>query len=129
MKTLVLCAAAVLAGIPAAASAYSDEARFPFAGQPGELPLEVVLRFAKNRLGEDGQFEYRSLKVIQISQPEAFDKASIALLREGLMDDSLKGMRQRFQLSRDGNVWTIRSVKEDFSCWRGRKGWGVKPCP
>ena len=50
----------------------------------------MVLRFAKNRLGEDGQFEYRSLKVIQTSQPEAFDQASIALLREGLMDDSVR---------------------------------------
>ncbi|MBN3004058.1 hypothetical protein HNO92_002425 [Chromobacterium alkanivorans] len=129
MKAMMLCAAAALAAIPAAASAYSDEARLPFAGQPGELPLEVVLRFAKNRLGEDGQFEYRSLKVIQISSPEAFDKASIALLREGLMDDSVKGTRQRFQLSREDNVWTLRAVKEDFSCWRGRKGWGVKPCP
>ena len=52
-----------------------------------------------------------------------------ALLREGLMDDSVKGTRQRFKLSRENDVWTIRAVKEDFSCWRGRKGWGVKLCP
>ncbi|POZ61274.1 hypothetical protein C2I19_14465 [Chromobacterium alticapitis] len=117
----------MLAAAPTA-FAYSDEARLPFAGQPGELPLEVALRFAKNRLGEDGRFEYATLKVVQTSRPEAFDRAGITLIREGMMDDSVKGVRQRFALSREENVWTLRAVKEDFSCRRGRKGWGLKPC-
>ncbi|MEN2426807.1 hypothetical protein [Chromobacterium vaccinii] len=128
LRSAMVCVAGMLAAAPAA-FAYSDEARLPFAGQPGELPLEVALRFAKNRLGEDGRFEYATLKVVQTSQPEAFDRAGITLIREGLMDDSVKGVRQRFELSREENVWTLRAVKEDFSCWRGRKGWGLKPCP
>jgi hypothetical protein len=124
----IVCAAALLTAAPMA-FAYSDEARLPFVGKPGELPLEVALRFAKNRLGEDGRFEYAALKAIQTSKPEAFDQASITLIREGLMDDSVKGVRQRFELSREENVWTLRAVKEDFSCRRGRKGWGLQPCP
>ncbi|MEO9385685.1 hypothetical protein [Chromobacterium phragmitis] len=126
---LKIAMACMVGALAAPAWAYTDEGRLPFAGQPGELPLEVALRFAKDRLGEDGRFEYATLKVIQTSKPEAFDQAGITLIREGLMDDSVKGVRQRFELSREENVWTLRAVKEDFSCWRGRKGWGVKACP
>ncbi|MDF0606051.1 hypothetical protein HZU77_010365 [Neisseriaceae bacterium TC5R-5] len=112
-----------------AAVVQANELNLPFVGQAGELPLEVVMRFAKPRLGQDGKFAYQTLRVLQHSQPEAFDRANISLSYEGLMDDSIKGVRLQLRLSRDGSVWTINSVREDFSCRRGRNGWSVKPCP
>ena len=115
--------------LPASVQAYTDEGRLPFIGAEGEFPAELVLRFAKNRLGSDGRFEYRVLQLQQHSQPEAFERASISLIRSGLQDDSLKGVRQRFTLIYSENRWRITRVQEDFSCQRGIKGWTRKPCP
>lgn len=112
------------------ALAYTDEGRLPYVGGPGQLPVEVVTAFVKNRLGEDGRFEYRTLTISQQSEPEAFDHAEVAVIREGLLDDSVKGVRQRLSLHLNPQgLWQIDRIREDFSCWRGRRGWGVKPCP
>lgn len=109
--------------------AYTDEGRLPYTGQAGQLPLQVVTDFLGHRLGQEGRFEYATLKIAQHSRPEAFDHARISVVREGLLDDSVRGNRWRFDVNRasDGR-WRIDSVREDFACYRGREGWGVRPC-
>jgi len=41
----------------------------------------------------------------------------------------VRGNRWRFDVNRtaDGR-WRIDTLREDFSCRRGRAGWGVQPC-
>lgn len=109
--------------------AYTDEGRLPYTGQAGQLPLQVVTDFLGHRLGQEGRFEYATLKIEQHSRPEAFDHARISVVREGLLDDSVRANRWRFDVNRasDGR-WRIDSVREDFACYRGREGWGVRPC-
>lgn len=111
------------------AAAYSDEARLPYTGQAGQLPVQVVVDFLGHRLGEAGRFQYSTLKIEQHSRAEAFEHARITVVREGLLDDSVRGNRWRFDVNRtaDGR-WRIDTLREDFSCRRGRAGWGVQPC-
>lgn len=126
MKRFV-CSLLLVWAVPALA--YSNDARLPYRGEAGQLPLAVVMDFLGPRLGADGRFEYRTLKVEQQSRPEAFDYARITVVREGLLDDSVRGNRWRFDvnLGQDGR-WRIDRVQEDFSCWRSHAGWQIKPC-
>jgi hypothetical protein len=129
MNRLRLIAALLAATLAVPAFAYTDEGRLPYIGQPGQLPVEVATAFVKNRLGEDGHFEYHRLSIEQVSEPETFDRVELSVVRDGLLDDSLKAVRQRLSLHRNGQgLWQIDRIREDFACWRGRKGWGVKPC-
>jgi hypothetical protein len=123
MRTLALLGIALL---PFGARA--AEPALPYAGAPGALPLEVVLKFLGTRLGANGQFDYRSLIVTQDSLPPSFDKANLTVIREAVNDPVKRGIRLRYTLTREGTVWTIRSEDEDFSC-RYRIAWGTRPCP
>lgn len=119
---------ALLCLLPALAWGADDPARLPYRGEPGALPVQVVLQFLGRVLGQDGKFDYRSLKILQDSHPPGFDRASLTVIRDGVSDPVLRGLRHRFVLSRDGAVWTILTLEQDFSC-RNRPAWGTKPCP
>ncbi|WP_293763512.1 hypothetical protein [uncultured Aquitalea sp.] len=126
------CLAALLlsAGLSLPAQAYTDEGRLPFVGQPGELPAELALRFVHARLGQHGRFDYRTLSLVQQSEPEAFDSVRMEIVRDGLMDDSLAAVRQRLALDWRDGAWRIVGVEEDFRCRRGEeRGWTRRPCP
>ncbi|PXX43666.1 hypothetical protein [Aquitalea magnusonii] len=109
--------------------AYTDEGRLPFVGQPGELPAELALRFVRQQLGQQGQIDYPSFRLIQHSPAPAFDRADITLIRDGLQDDSVKAIRQQLQLRRRNGRWEIHAVREDFSCYRAKPGWTRRLCP
>lgn len=123
MRALALLSLALLPWVARAA-----EPALPYAGAPGALPLEVVLKYLGSRLGANGQFDYRSLIVTQDGKPPAFDKVDLTVIREAVNDPVKRGVRLRYTLTRAGTVWTIRSEEEDFSC-RYRNAWGTRPCP
>lgn len=105
---------------------HAAEPKLPYAGATDTLPVQVVLQFLGKVLGEHGQLDYRYLKILQDSQPP-FDKVNVTVIREGVNDAVLRGIRHRFILQREGAVWSILAVEEDFSC-RNRPVWGTKPC-
>jgi hypothetical protein len=118
-------AALLLAMLPLFANAAGDD--LPYAGSPGALPVQVVVQFLGKVLGENGQFDYRTFKILQDSPAPAFDNVGLTVIREGVNDPVLRGLRHRFNLTRDGSVWTIRSMVVDFSC-KTRPAWGTQPC-
>lgn len=117
-----------LASAPSASPPAAPLPSVPYAGAPGALPVTVVLQYLGTRLGAQGRFDYRTLLIMQDSQPPAFDKATLTVIREAINDPVKRGLRLRFTLTREGETWTIGSLVEDFSC-RNRPVWGTRPCP
>lgn len=114
-----------------AAFAHANPVRLPYVGQKGQLPVEVAVQFLKKRLeGEAGQVDYQTLTLVQRSaQQEISDQVNITVMKDGLLDDSVQGNRWQLQLHLNSKGrWQINTVKEDFSCRRGRKGWAKTPC-
>lgn len=101
-----------------------------FTGQPGELPVQVALAYLAPDMGRDGQFEYARLRISQRSQPESFDRVSVGIQQDGLLDDSVRARRWTLTMIRGGDGrWYITRQLAEQRCYRGPKGWQRKPCP
>lgn len=126
MKRLI--AGLVLAGLAAAVHAVDNGPLYT--GQPGELPVQVALAYLAPDMGRDGQFEYARLRISQRSQPESFDRVSVSIQQDGLLDDSVRARRWTLQLIRGGDGrWYITRQLAEQRCYRGAQGWQRKPCP
>ena len=126
MKHLI--AGLVLAGL-AATTVAADNGPL-YLGQPGELPVQVALAYLAPDMGRDGQFEYARLRISQRSQPESFDRVSVSIQQDGLLDDSVRARRWTLQLIRGGDGrWYITRQLAEQRCYRGAQGWQRKPCP
>lgn len=126
MKHLI--AGLVLAGLAAAGHAADNGPLYT--GQSGELPVQVALAYLAPEMGRDGQFEYARLRISQRSQPESFDRVSVSIQQDGLLDDSIRARRWTLQLIRGGDGrWYITRQQAEQRCYRGPQGWQRKPCP
>lgn len=120
--------ACLLAGL-AAGTAQADSGPL-YTGQPGELPVQVALAYLAPDMGRDGQFEYARLRISQRSQPESFDRVSVSIQQDGLLDDSVRARRWSLQLIRGADSrWYITRQLAEQRCYRGPQGWLRKPCP
>lgn len=120
--------ACLLAGL-AAGTAQADSGPL-YTGQPGELPVQVALAYLAPDMGRDGQFEYARLRISQRSQPESFDRVSVSIQQDGLLDDSVRARRWSLQLIRGADSrWYITRQLAEQRCYRGPQGWQRKPCP
>jgi hypothetical protein len=120
--------ACLLAGL-AAGTAQADSGPL-YTGQPGELPVPVALAYLAPDMGRDGQFEYARLRISQRSQPESFDRVSVSIQQDGLLDDSVRARRWSLQLIRGADSrWYITRQLAEQRCYRGPQGWQRKPCP
>jgi len=120
--------ACLLAGL-AAGTAQADSGPL-YTGQPGELPVQVALAYLAPDMGRDGQFEYARLRISQRSQPESFDRVSVSVQQDGLLDDSVRARRWSLQLIRAADSrWYITRQLAEQRCYRGPQGWQRKPCP
>jgi hypothetical protein len=120
--------ACLLAGL-AAGTAQADSGPL-YTGQPGELPVQVALAYLAPDMGRDGQFEYARLRISQRSQPESFDRVSLSVQQDGLLDDSVRARRWSLQLIRAADSrWYITRQLAEQRCYRGPQGWQRKPCP
>ena len=126
MKRLI--AGLALAGLAAAGQA-ADSGPL-YLGQPGELPVQVALAYLAPDMGRDGQFEYARLRISQRSQPESFDRVSVSVQQDGLLDDSVRARRWTLTMIRGGDGrWYITRQLAEQRCYRGAQGWQRKPCP
>lgn len=92
----------------------------------GGTPLDIALAVA-------GAFEGETQHVIQVNEGADAPTASrVTVLRDGLLDDSVRGERWDIALERNAaGQWQIKEVKRAWRCWRGAqtKWFAATPCP
>lgn len=92
----------------------------------GGKPLDIALEIA-------GSFEGSAQHIIQANAGgEAPSGSRITVVRDGLMDDSTRGLRWDIVLERtEANLWRIKEVMLSRRCWRGeqRDRFAAALCP
>jgi uncharacterized protein len=80
----------------------------------GNAPLDIVLKIV-------GDFEGSTQHIIQVNEgSEAPSASRITVLRDGLMDDSVRGVRWDIALKKTtAGVWRIKEARRAWRCWRG----------
>jgi uncharacterized protein len=82
----------------------------------GSTPLDIVLKIVR-------EFEGSTQHIIQVNEgSEAPSASRITVLRDGLLDDSVRGDRWDIALEKTTTgVWRIKAVKRSWRCWRGEQ--------
>jgi len=82
----------------------------------GSASLDIVLKIV-------GEFEGSTQHIIQVNEgSEAPSASRITVLRDGLLDDSVRGVRWDIALDKTRtSVWSIKEVKRSWRCWRGKQ--------
>lgn len=92
----------------------------------GNAPLDIALKIV-------GKFEGSTQHIIQVNGGnESPSASSITVLRDGLMDDSVKSERWDIALQRTAeSIWSIKEVRRSWRCRRGEKtnGFASNLCP
>jgi hypothetical protein len=92
----------------------------------GGAPIEIALKIV-------GEFEGRMQEVVQANEgAESPSAARVTVLRDGLLDDSVRGDRWDVDLERaQAGAWRIKSVKRAWRCRRGGQfdRFGTGLCP
>jgi hypothetical protein len=90
-------------------------------------PLGVTLR----HLGDvTAETQSAVVEVIRPS-PETHDRVLVMVTREGLLDDSVRGVKDRLELVRDpAGFWTIAAALRAWACrpGRGHAEYLAEPC-
>lgn len=106
-----------LAGLPVVDSKlvppeeYREAAAF---AARGNEPLDIALKLV-------GTFEGATQYIIQVNEgSESPFFSRITVLRDGLLDDSVRSERWDIAIERTAeNVWGIQKVRRSWRCWRG----------
>jgi hypothetical protein len=108
---------------PVPASAYAEAARLA-AG--GATPVAIATAVT-------GRFEGRTQHIIQANEGvEAPTASRVTVLRDGLLDDSVRGDRWEIRLERtQAGAWRIAEVQRAWRCRRGEPldRFGAVKCP
>ena len=92
----------------------------------GNAPLDIALKIV-------GKFEGSTQHIIEVNGGSESPSASrITVLRDVLMDDSVKSERWDIALQRTAeSIWSIKGVRRSWRCWRGEETYGFvsKVCP
>lgn len=91
----------------------------------GSDPLEMAIAIANVRIGAPVDIE-----VLYGPGTESPNQAMVTVTEGGLLDDSLAGYRYRFDISRQGEQWTITRAGRQFRCQQGRghQDWSIELC-
>jgi len=80
-----------------------------------------------------GVFEGSTQHIIQVNEGgEAPSASRLTVLRDGLLDDSVRGVRWEISLEKtSAGVWRIMQVKRAWRCWRGGQNdrFATASCP
>lgn len=106
-----------LADFPVMGMTLVDSAEYKAASDlaaHGGAPLEIVMKIV-------GAFDGVEEHIIQLNEGgEAPSASHITVLRDGLLDDSVRSERWDIALEkRRGHVWHIKEVRRSWRCWRG----------
>jgi hypothetical protein len=89
-------------------------------------PLLVAVRF----LGLESRQAAKASIDVETS-PEGGDEASVTVTLDGLLDDSVRGVRTFLTLDRQAEgSWRLRSARQQQRCWpkRGHQGFSTARC-
>ncbi len=106
-------------------------ARVEHAAAARESWVNSPLRMTVELFG--GDVETRSVRIeAEKNLGEGADTTTVTLIRDGFMDDSVRGSWQRIVYHRlsDG-TWRVVEAKRATRCWRGERlqSYGAAPCP
>ena len=100
-------------------------ASIPAANRTGADPLELAISTANLRPAAPVDIEL-------LSDPnvESPDQVMVTVTTGGLLDDSLAGIRYRFDMQRQNNQWTIQRAGRQYRCQpgRGHQDWSDETC-
>lgn len=89
-------------------------------------PLDIALKIV-------GEFAGSVQHIIQVNEgAEAPSGSRVTVIRDGLLDDSIRGERWDIVLQRAASgAWGIKEVRRSWRCWRGAHGdrFAAVPCP
>ncbi|QRM30690.1 hypothetical protein [Microvirga sp. VF16] len=92
----------------------------------GASPLDIALAIA-------GEFEGTTQHIVQANEGgEVPSSTKITVLRDGLLDDAVRGERWDIALDRTAaGIWGIREVKRSWRCRRGAQmdRFAAQVCP
>lgn len=114
---------AVIATQQLSAADYADATAV---ADTGANPLMIALAIA-------GPFDGAAQHLVQTnSTGEQPRLTKVSVLRDGLLDDSVRSMRYDIELARvaSGGYWSIKRVSRAWRCWRGpqRDTFGSRLC-
>lgn len=74
--------------------------------------------------------ELKSYKIEYIADSiEDNTGVTITIIRDGFLDDSVRGDIHVFRVEKKTSKWSIVNVKKSTRCWRGDGSYSNKPCP
>lgn len=79
-----------------------------------------------------GEFEGATQQILQQNErSEAPSASSVTVVRDGLLDDSVRAQRWDIALERTSDgTWAIREVRKSWLCWRGaQQQFATTACP
>ena len=86
-------------------------------------PVVVSLNFI-------GPIQGREQTIIRTNvSAEASDTTEVIITTEGILDDSVQGVKYRISLKRSKNIWLIQSAEKAHKCWPGRGDTEYSPEP
>ena len=104
----------------------AEYAKASAVARQGGTPLAIALAIAR-------AFEGSTQHIIQVNEGgEAPSASRVTVLRDGLVDDSIRGERWDIALKKGSTgVWRIHEVKRGWRCWRGEQQdrFAARPCP
>jgi tRNA U38,U39,U40 pseudouridine synthase TruA len=62
------------------------------------------------------------------SQPINDSTTELTLKETGIMDDSIKGVQTVFSIVNAEKKFVIKSMKENYQCYRGHQNWSAEKC-
>lgn len=68
-------------------------------------------------------------KIVSSVESESFDQARIVITDEGLMDDSVSGVRIFLKASLVNGAWKVNETSRVNVCYRGKIKYKKGPCP
>ena len=87
-------------------------------------PVIVALKFIGPHQGREQTIVRRN------ESAEAADSTEINITTEGLLDDSVRGVKYKIILKKTNNLWSVQSAGKSVKCWpgRGHTNYSSKPC-
>jgi len=80
-------------------------------------------------------FDLSNLKAYSVNylaeSNESNRKSTITIIRDGFLDDSVRGDIHELVIEKTGDQWKVKSVKRAFRCWRNRDSvsYSIDKCP
>lgn len=103
--------------------------RLRTASAAGEAWTEDAARIASEYVGG---LEGRVVAFLEVDDAgEGATGSTVTLIREGLLDDSVRGIWDELRLERaDGGEWQLMRAYRAYRCWRGDHGesYSAEPC-